>query len=163
MSKRRVVVTGLGIVSPVGNTLAAAWDSICNGRSGIGGITHFDATAYTSRIAGEVRGHRVAVDDLVVHRTSVPRQVPACVYAGDQPEGSQSTSELHASTRLWSVPSPPSTCRTYASRSWASTAASQTHGASPVDAGRSASGSPLGPLNTARRLKRARSAVDNRS
>ena len=55
MSQRRVVVTGLGIVSPVGNTLATAWDAICNGRSGIGGITHFDASAYTSRIAGEVR------------------------------------------------------------------------------------------------------------
>ena len=55
MSNRRVVVTGLGIVSPVGNTLASAWDSICNGRSGIGAISHFDTTAYTSKIAGEVR------------------------------------------------------------------------------------------------------------
>ncbi len=55
MSHRRVVVTGMGIVSPVGNTLAAAWDSLCNGRSGIGGITHFDTANYTSKIAGEVR------------------------------------------------------------------------------------------------------------
>jgi len=55
MSQRRVVVTGLGIVSPVGNTLATAWDSIINGRSGVGPITHFDAAAYNSRIAGEVR------------------------------------------------------------------------------------------------------------
>jgi 3-oxoacyl-[acyl-carrier-protein] synthase II len=55
MSQRRVVVTGLGIVSPVGNTLATAWDSITNGRSGVGAITHFDATAYNSRIAAEVR------------------------------------------------------------------------------------------------------------
>ena len=55
MSQRRVVVTGLGIVSPVGNTLASAWDSIINGRSGIGQITHFDTTGYNSRIAGEVR------------------------------------------------------------------------------------------------------------
>ena len=53
--KRRVVVTGMGIVSPVGNDLASAWDSIVNGRSGIGPITHFDATAFTTRIAGEVR------------------------------------------------------------------------------------------------------------
>jgi 3-oxoacyl-[acyl-carrier-protein] synthase II len=55
MSHRRVVVTGMGIVSPVGNTLAAAWDSIQAGRCGIGPITHFDASAYATRIAGEVR------------------------------------------------------------------------------------------------------------
>jgi 3-oxoacyl-[acyl-carrier-protein] synthase II len=55
MSQRRVVVTGMGIVSPIGNTLASAWDSIVNGRSGVGPITHFDAAAYNSRIAGEVR------------------------------------------------------------------------------------------------------------
>ena len=54
MSKRRVVVTGLGIVSPVGNALATSWDGIVNGRSGIGPITHFDATRFTTRIAGEV-------------------------------------------------------------------------------------------------------------
>jgi 3-oxoacyl-[acyl-carrier-protein] synthase II len=55
MSQRRVVVTGMGIVSPVGNTLASAWDSIQAGRCGIGPITHFDASAYATRIAGEVR------------------------------------------------------------------------------------------------------------
>ena len=55
MSHRRVVVTGMGIVSPIGNTLAAAWDSIQAGRSGIGPITHFDPSAYATRIAGEVR------------------------------------------------------------------------------------------------------------
>ena len=55
MSHRRVVVTGMGIVSPIGNTLAAAWDSIQAGRCGIGPITHFDASAYATRIAGEVR------------------------------------------------------------------------------------------------------------
>ncbi len=55
MAQRRVVVTGMGIVSPIGNTLNSAWDSICNGRSGIGAITHFDTSAYTAKIAGEVR------------------------------------------------------------------------------------------------------------
>ncbi|HLS84053.1 MAG TPA: beta-ketoacyl-ACP synthase II [Arenimonas sp.] len=55
MSHRRVVVTGMGIVSPIGNTLAVAWDSIKAGRSGIGPITHFDPSAYATRIAGEVR------------------------------------------------------------------------------------------------------------
>jgi 3-oxoacyl-[acyl-carrier-protein] synthase II len=56
MSKRRVVVTGLGILSPVGNDLESSWDSIVNGRSGIGPITHFDASSFPTRIAGEVKG-----------------------------------------------------------------------------------------------------------
>ena len=52
---RRVVVTGLGLVSPLGNDLASSWDGVINGRSGIGPITHFDTTGFTTRIAGEVR------------------------------------------------------------------------------------------------------------
>ena len=59
MSRRRVVVTGLGIISPVGNTVQEAWDSIIAGRSGIGRITRFDASAFTAQIAGEVRGFDV--------------------------------------------------------------------------------------------------------
>jgi 3-oxoacyl-[acyl-carrier-protein] synthase II len=55
MSKRRVVVTGMGILSPVGNDLDSSWDGIVNGRSGIGPITHFDASAFPTRIAGEVK------------------------------------------------------------------------------------------------------------
>jgi len=56
MSRRRVVVTGLGIISPVGNDLATAWGNISAGRSGIGPITNFDVGAFPTRIAGEVRG-----------------------------------------------------------------------------------------------------------
>lgn len=56
MSKRRVVVTGLGILSPLGNDLASSWDGIVNGRSGIGPITQFDIEGYTTRIGGEIRG-----------------------------------------------------------------------------------------------------------
>jgi len=56
MSKRRVVVTGLGIVSPVGNDVATAWERIQRGVSGIGPVTHFDASAYATRIAGQVSG-----------------------------------------------------------------------------------------------------------
>ncbi|GAB2611456.1 beta-ketoacyl-ACP synthase II [Novilysobacter erysipheiresistens] len=52
---RRVVVTGLGLVSPLGNDLVSSWDGIVNGRSGIGPITHFDATNFVTRIAGEIR------------------------------------------------------------------------------------------------------------
>lgn len=55
MTRRRVVVTGLGIVSPVGNSVEAAWEAILAGRSGIGPITRFDAAAFPVRIAGEVR------------------------------------------------------------------------------------------------------------
>ncbi|HET8897940.1 MAG TPA: beta-ketoacyl-ACP synthase II [Rhodanobacteraceae bacterium] len=55
MSKRRVVVTGMGIISPVGNDLASAWDNILKGVSGIGPVTHFDATGYATRIAGQVK------------------------------------------------------------------------------------------------------------
>ncbi len=56
MSRRRVVVTGLGIVSPVGNGVAEAWSNIVAGKSGIARITRFDASSYASHIAGEVRG-----------------------------------------------------------------------------------------------------------
>src|SRR5690554_4478307 len=61
MTQRRVVVTGLGIVSPVGNTVAAAWESITQGRSGIGPVTGFDASSFATRIAGEVRDFDISV------------------------------------------------------------------------------------------------------
>ncbi|MCA3003318.1 MAG: beta-ketoacyl-ACP synthase II [Rhodocyclaceae bacterium] len=60
MSKRRVVITGLGIVSPVGNTVAAAWDNIVNGRGGIGPITRFDAGVLPTRFAAEVKNFNAA-------------------------------------------------------------------------------------------------------
>jgi len=56
LSRRRVVVTGLGIISPVGNGIPEAWKNILAGASGITRITRFDASAFTSQIAGEVRG-----------------------------------------------------------------------------------------------------------
>ncbi len=55
MSKRRVVVTGLGIVSPVGNDVASAWDSILNGRSGIANVARFDTTGFPTHFGGEIR------------------------------------------------------------------------------------------------------------
>lgn len=55
MSKRRVVITGMGILSPVGNDLASNWEAIVAGRSGIAPITHFDASAFPTRIAGQVK------------------------------------------------------------------------------------------------------------
>lgn len=56
MSKRRVVVTGLGVVSPVGIGVKTAWDNLLAGKSGITQITKFDASAFASTIAGEVKG-----------------------------------------------------------------------------------------------------------
>jgi 3-oxoacyl-[acyl-carrier-protein] synthase II len=55
LSKRRVVVTGLGIVSPVGNDVASAWASILAGRSGIGAVTRFDTVNFPTHFGGEIR------------------------------------------------------------------------------------------------------------
>lgn len=55
MSKRRVVITGLGIISPVGNTVPDAWANVVAGQSGVTRITRFDASAFASQIAGEVK------------------------------------------------------------------------------------------------------------
>lgn len=60
MSRRRVVVTGLGIISPVGNTVTEAWNNIIAGKSGIGRITRFDASNFAAQIAGEVKDFDVA-------------------------------------------------------------------------------------------------------
>ena len=55
MTKRRVVVTGIGMVTPLGNDVASTWDGIINGRSGIAALDHFDVSAYTTRFGGSVR------------------------------------------------------------------------------------------------------------
>ena len=56
MSKRRVVVTGLGIISPVGSTVPTAWENILNGKSGIAPITRMDVSAFPVRFGGSVQG-----------------------------------------------------------------------------------------------------------
>ncbi len=56
MTRRRVVITGLGCVSPVGNTVSEAWATLLSGKSGIGPITKFDASTFACKIAGEVKG-----------------------------------------------------------------------------------------------------------
>ena len=58
--ERRIVVTGLGCISPVGNDIPSAWDSIVNGRSGIGPLTEVDAEKFSCRIAGEIRDFDVS-------------------------------------------------------------------------------------------------------
>lgn len=55
MSKRRVVVTGLGMLSPVGNTVESTWKALLAGQSGISLIDHFDTSAYATKFAGLVK------------------------------------------------------------------------------------------------------------
>ncbi len=59
MSRRRVVITGLGIISPVGNSIPEAWSNILAGKPGISRISRFDPAAFSAQIAGEVRGFDV--------------------------------------------------------------------------------------------------------
>lgn len=59
MSKRRVVVTGLGIISPVGNTIPEAWDNLVAGHTGIARIARFDPSPFASQMAGEVKNFQV--------------------------------------------------------------------------------------------------------
>ena len=76
--KRRVVITGLGAVTPLGNTAAESWANAVAGKSGIGPITRFDASAYASRVAGEIRNF----DPLkYVDKKEVRRQDKFAVYA----------------------------------------------------------------------------------
>ncbi len=59
MARRRVVVTGLGLICPVGNTVTEGWANILAGQTGIANITKFDASAFACRFAGEVKGFRI--------------------------------------------------------------------------------------------------------
>ena len=56
LEKKRVVITGLGATTPVGNDLTSYWQGLLTGKSGVGPITHFDASKHTTRIAAEVKG-----------------------------------------------------------------------------------------------------------
>ena len=60
MSRRRVVVTGLGLISPVGNSVAEGWEKACNGVSGIGPIDTWDVSAFSTRFAGTIRDFDIA-------------------------------------------------------------------------------------------------------
>ncbi len=59
MTRRRVVVTGLGLISPVGNSVAEGWGNLIAGKGGIAAITKFDASAFACRFAGEVKGFQI--------------------------------------------------------------------------------------------------------
>lgn len=68
---RRIVITGMGCVSPVGNDVASAWDAVCNGRSGIGPLGAFDPDRFPAKIAGEVR-------DFDVNEYLSPKEARKC-------------------------------------------------------------------------------------
>ncbi len=71
MKQRRVVITGIGAVTPLGNTVSETWDNLVHGRSGVGLITHFDASEYPSQIAAELKGFDPTgvIDKKVIRRT----------------------------------------------------------------------------------------------
>ncbi|TMD31929.1 MAG: beta-ketoacyl-[acyl-carrier-protein] synthase II [Chloroflexi bacterium] len=73
---RRVAVTGLGVISPVGNDKQTAWDNLVRGRSGLGEITRFDASRYEAKVAGEVKGFEPTewLDAKAIRRTEVSLQ-----------------------------------------------------------------------------------------
>jgi 3-oxoacyl-[acyl-carrier-protein] synthase II len=70
VTQRRIVVTGMGLVCPVGNSVDESWEAICHGRSGIGPLTEFDGSGLSTRIAGEIRGLELSryIDDKEVRR-----------------------------------------------------------------------------------------------
>ncbi len=76
-TKRRVVVTGLGVVSPVGSTVDSFWAALLAGESGIGPITYFDASAFATQFAGQVKGFQV--EDFI-SRKEARRMDPFCHY-----------------------------------------------------------------------------------
>ena len=82
---RRVVVTGMGIISPVGNDIDTAWSNVCEGRSGIGPIEGMDASEFSTRIAGEVRdfdiGNFIPLRDARRMDTFMHYGIASCVEA----------------------------------------------------------------------------------
>lgn len=75
-SERRIAVTGLGLVSPIGNSVETSWEALVAGRHGAGPITHFDASGYSTRFACEVKG--LEVSDYVDHKSS--RRMDRCTH-----------------------------------------------------------------------------------
>lgn len=105
MSRRRVVVTGLGCISPVGNTVTEAWSNILAGKSGIGPITKFDASTFSAHIAGEVKDFDISpylsakearTMDVFIHFGIAAAQ-QALADAGLPTDGSISESEAERS------------------------------------------------------------------
>ncbi|NPU86305.1 MAG: beta-ketoacyl-ACP synthase II [Syntrophaceae bacterium] len=94
-NRRRVVITGLGAVTPVGNSVREAWESVCAGRSGIGTITRFDTTGHQTTIAGELKNF----DPLAfVDKKWLRRIDPFIVYALAASDMAMADADLAADT-----------------------------------------------------------------
>ena len=78
MSKRRVVVTGMGMLSPVGNTVETTWKALLAGQSGINLIDHFDTSAYATRFAGLVKGFNSSLEKHLTSITNIFSKSPNC-------------------------------------------------------------------------------------
>ncbi|MDR2225708.1 MAG: beta-ketoacyl-ACP synthase II [Providencia sp.] len=78
MSKRRVVVTGLGMLSPVGNTVESSWKAVCDGQSGISLIDHFDTTNHATKFAGLVKDFNY--EDFGISRKDAKKMDPFIQY-----------------------------------------------------------------------------------
>ncbi len=81
---KRVVVTGCGVISPVGNRKDSFWDSLTNGKSGVGDITQFDATEFDSRIAGEVKDFILPSNFSSKDERKTPRFVQFALKAAEE-------------------------------------------------------------------------------
>ena len=86
MSMRRVVITGLGVVSGIGNDLETFWDSLISGKSGVGTITKFDITNYPVKIASEVLDLDMSP---WLEKHELRKYDPYCIYAIAAAEQSQ--------------------------------------------------------------------------
>lgn len=81
---RRVAVTGCGVISPVGQEKGSFWDSLVNGRSGVSKITHFDATDFDSKIAGEVKNFQPPAYFSSKDERKTPRFVQFALKAAEE-------------------------------------------------------------------------------
>ena len=94
--RRKVVVTGLGIVSPVGNSVDTAWEAISHGKSGFSAITSFDASPLPTRIAGQVKNFdpTLSLTDKEVRRTDIFVQYAAAARQALLDSGLEITAAL---------------------------------------------------------------------
>lgn len=81
---KRVVITGVGAISPIGRNASENWTALMAGKSGVGAITQFDATAYTSRIAGEVHGYRAEDYFPTKELKKIDRFIQFALIAGEE-------------------------------------------------------------------------------
>ena len=170
--KRRVVITGLGAATPLGNSISETWEGICRGKSGIAGITKFDCTLFETRIAGELKGfdptryvNRKEVrrlDDFIIYALAASEMALAdaglTIGAAEAERtgviigsaiGGLATMEkekeaisLGGPRKMSPFAIPPATCRSVPGRKGRSTAASPRAPRAPAPSGTPAESSP---------------------